>query len=202
MENSSKPPALVWVDCLHSVLALGLKTALEERKRVYLGRQAPRESEGSPTSVIHCVDNAESLAEDIGRIQNLWPGASILVFSMHADLSLAQAALQRGARGFIHAGMTPEQVVRAVEMAAQGQLAAPRELLEHLLYQKSPMDLNVLTARQQEILELVVEGLGNAEIAQRLYLSESTIKQHLRASYKLLGVKNRSEAARLIRNSN
>lgn len=200
-ENSSKPPALVWVDCAHSVVALGLRTALEERTRVYLGRQAPRELEGSPASVVHCVDSTEGLSEGISRIQNQWPDASILVFSVNADLSLAQAALQRGARGFIHAGMTPEQVVRAVEVAAQGQLVAPRELLEHLLYQESPVDLNVLTARQQEILELVVEGLSNAEIAQRLYLSESTVKQHLRAGYKLLGVKNRSEAARLIRNS-
>jgi DNA-binding NarL/FixJ family response regulator len=44
----------------------------------------------------------------------------------------------------------------------------------------------------------VVEGLTNAEIAERLFLSESTIKQHLRAAYKLLGVKNRTEAATLI----
>jgi DNA-binding NarL/FixJ family response regulator len=47
----------------------------------------------------------------------------------------------------------------------------------------------------------VVDGLSNAQIAARLYLSESTVKQHLRAAYKLLGVKNRTEAARLIRNS-
>ena len=43
----------------------------------------------------------------------------------------------------------------------------------------------------------VVEGLSNAEIGRRLYLSESTIKQHLRAAYKLLGVSNRTEAANL-----
>ena len=48
----------------------------------------------------------------------------------------------------------------------------------------------------------VVEGLSNAEIGRRLYLSESTIKQHLRAAYKLLGVNNRTEAANLFRRGN
>ena len=47
---------------------------------------------------------------------------------------------------------------------------------------------------------LVAEDLSNAEIAQRLFLTESTVKQHLRAAYKVLGVKNRTDAARLFRN--
>jgi DNA-binding NarL/FixJ family response regulator len=47
---------------------------------------------------------------------------------------------------------------------------------------------------------MVVEGMSNAQIAGRLYLSESTIKQHLRAVYKALGVRNRTEAAKTMRN--
>ncbi len=66
---------------------------------------------------------------------------------------------------------------------------------------ESSANLDILSHRQREILELVVEGFTNAQIAKRLFLSESTVKQHLRATYKLLGVKNRTEAARLIRNS-
>ena len=46
---------------------------------------------------------------------------------------------------------------------------------------------------------MVVEGMSNAEIARRLYLSESTIKEHLRAVYKVLGVRNRTEAAKTMR---
>jgi DNA-binding NarL/FixJ family response regulator len=49
-------------------------------------------------------------------------------------------------------------------------------------------------------MELVAEGESNAQIAGHLYLSVSTIKQHLRAAYKLLGVRNRTEAAKKIRN--
>lgn len=58
-----------------------------------------------------------------------------------------------------------------------------------------------ISARQREILDFVVEGLTNSQIAKRLFLSESTIKQHLRAAYKLLGVKNYTEAAKLMRRS-
>jgi DNA-binding NarL/FixJ family response regulator len=46
---------------------------------------------------------------------------------------------------------------------------------------------------------MVVEGMSNAQIAERLYLSESTIKQHLRVVYKALGVRNRTEAAKTMR---
>ncbi len=86
-------------------------------------------------------------------------------------------------------------------MAETGEIVAPRKLVEYLLTPEGKADLDALSARQREILELVVEGLSNAEIGRRLYLSVSTIKQHLRAAYKVLGVHNRTEAARLIRNA-
>jgi len=141
----------------------------------------------------------EGLSEGVKRVREASPGIPILIFGMHIDLPLARDALRLGARGFIHAGMRPEQVVRAIKVAIEGEIVAPRELLQYLIVYEDPVDLNILSARQREILDFVVEGMSNAQIANRLYLSESTIKQHLRAAYKLLGVKNRTEAARLIR---
>ena len=94
--------------------------------------------------------------------------------------------------------MGPDQLVRAVAVAAEGELVAPRDLLRYVLNDHS-RHLAALSPRQEEILGYVVEGLSNAEIGRRLYLSESTIKQHLRSAYKLLGVSNRTEAANLFR---
>jgi DNA-binding NarL/FixJ family response regulator len=123
-----------------------------------------------------------------------------VVFSPQLDLPLARDALQAGASGFVHAEMIPDQLVRALAVAAKGELVAPRELLRYVLTNdQSAGDLAALSVRQREILGYVVEGLSNAEIGKRLYLSESTIKQHLRAAYKLLGVSNRTEAANLFR---
>jgi DNA-binding NarL/FixJ family response regulator len=135
--------------------------------------------------------------------QELSQGAPpVVVFSPQLDLPLARDALQAGASGFVHAEMMPDQLVRAVAVAAKGELVAPRELLRYVLTDDQSGDLAALSARQREILGYVVEGLSNAEIGRRLYLSESTIKQHLRAAYKLLGVSNRTEAANLFRRGN
>ena len=188
---------LVWIDCPYPVVAAGLEEALEGQARVYVGRTAPTDAE-VPVCAIFDTSGSESVSEGIERIRGFDPDISILAFSLHVDLPLARAALRHGARGFIHAGMELDQIARAVELAAEGEIVAPRKLLEYLIANEAPTDLDALTARQREILQLVAQGLTNAQIAKSLFLSESTIKQHLRATYKVLGVSDRKEAARLI----
>jgi DNA-binding NarL/FixJ family response regulator len=188
---------LVWIDCAYPVVAAGLKEALEGRARVHVGQTAPPDAE-VPFCAVFDTSGTESVSEGIVRIQGVNPDIPILVFSLHVDLSLARAALRRGAKGFIHAGMELDQIARAVEVAHRGEIVAPRKLIEYLLVNDEPTDLDALTVRQREILQLVAQGLSNAQIAKSLFLSESTVKQHLRATYKVLGVRDRKEAARLI----
>ncbi|MDQ4128388.1 MAG: response regulator transcription factor [Actinomycetota bacterium] len=165
---------------------------------MYFGHRNPRDE---PSTVVLCSHGVEGISERIDLTKEEYPEASILVFGLSVDLALAWAALRAGARGFIHAEMSPEQLVRAVEVATAGELVAPRTLLEFLVSSEERTHLRALSARQRQVMGFVVEGLSNAEIGQRLYLSESTIKQHLRSAYKVLGVKNRTEAARLIQES-
>jgi DNA-binding NarL/FixJ family response regulator len=172
-------------------VAAGLKEALEGRARVHVGDTAPTDAE-VPYCAVFDTSGAESISEGIERIRGVNADIPILVFSLHVDLPLARAALRHGARGFIHAGMELDQIARAVEVAHEGEIVAPRKLLEYLT------GLDALTIRQREILQLVAQGLSNAQIAKNLFLSESTVKQHLRATYKVLGVSDRKEAARLI----
>jgi DNA-binding NarL/FixJ family response regulator len=151
------------------------------------------------------VEDQTSLHEGMERIRKTGADSPVLVLGLREDPLLALAALKGGASGFVHAGMDPEQVARAISVAAKGERIVPRWLLGHLvaeLASEEPLELNSLTPRQGEILKLVDEGLSNAQIAQRLYLTESTIKQHLRSVYKLLGVKNRAEATKLLRRVN
>lgn len=197
-EDPSGCLGLVWIDCPYPVVQVGLARILEAEARVHTGRELGEEA---PSVVIFCFGGLEGLLEGVKRIRKQSRNAVIIVFGLHLDLSAARTALRAGARGFIHAGMQPKQIVRAVEVALEGEIVAPRQLLEYLISNDELADLNILSERQREILELVGEGLANAQIAKRLYLTESTVKQHLRTAYKALGVKNRTEAARLVRDS-
>ena len=196
-KGSPKPLGVVWVDCPRSLVSTGLVQALEEKARVHQGPKPPGDV---PSCVILCASVHEDLSERLQSYRELSPGTPpVLVFGSQLDLPLARDALQAGASGFVHAEMRPDQLVRALVVAARGELVAPRELLRYVLTKDHSGDLAALSARQREILGHVVEGLSNAEIGRRLYLSESTIKQHLRAAYKLLGVSNRTEAANFFR---
>jgi DNA-binding NarL/FixJ family response regulator len=196
-QYSPRPLGLVWVDCPRSVVSAGLVRALEKQARVHQGLKPPGDV---PSCIILCANSHEGLSERVKFYQELSPDAPpVVVFGPQLDLPLARDALQAGASGFVHAQMTPDQLVRALAVAARGELVAPRELLRYVLTNDHSGDLAALSARQREIMGYVVKGLSNAEIGRRLYLSESTIKQHLRAAYKLLGVSNRTEAANLFR---
>jgi DNA-binding NarL/FixJ family response regulator len=195
---AKKPLGLVWVVTpSYSITTVGLKEVLEGKADVKIGGESLA---GSPSCVVlYAGSLEEGWLEDMGRIRELHPGVPLLVLGSQLDLALAWAALKNGADGFVHAQMDPAQVLRAVEVVQRGELAAPRQLLGYFLSKNENPKLGDLTARGREILEMVVEGLSNAEIAGRLYLSESTIKQHLRAVYRKLGVRNRTQAAKLMR---
>jgi len=197
---AKKPLGLVWVlSPSSSITMVGLKKVLEGKAEVHIGGES---CAGSPSCVVlHALRLEESCLEGIRRIRELYPGMPLLVLGSQLDLGLASSALKKGADGFVHAQMDPAQVLRAVEIVQKGELAAPRQLLRYSLNQNQNQKIGGLSARQREILEMAVEGLSNAQIAGRLYLSESTIKQHLRAVYKVLGVRNRTEAAKTMRDA-
>jgi DNA-binding NarL/FixJ family response regulator len=193
-----KPLGLLWVESSYPVLSAGIERTLKAKARIHQGPTPPKEA---PSAVIYCA-NGGDVASEVRRLKAVAPDVPVLVMGPSVDLPLARSALRAKAGGFLHAAMSPEQVGRALSVALKGEVVLPRELLRELLMEEPPVDLSsTLGPRKREVLELVAKGLSNAEIARHLYLSESTVKQHLRGAYKALGVKNRTEAARVFRRS-
>ncbi len=194
----------VWIKSnTSSLVSVALKSVLKKSgANVHCGPRAPQGA-SAPSVVVYIPEGEDELASGVRELKEQNPRAAVVVFAASADLSLARAAVLAGADGFLHAGMPPEQIARALHKAHDGEEVLPREVLmglvsEMVAKEREP-DLSSLGLNKMEILEMVAEGLSNQQIAERLYLSESTIKQHLRSAYKALGVKNRTQAARLVR---
>ena len=111
-------------------------------------------------------------------------------------------ALRAGASGFLLKDLAPEQLVASVRMVVNGDaLLAPsitRRLVERFARRDpastTTASLSVLTAREQEVLRLMARGLSNAEIAERLFLSEATVKTHVARILPKLGLRDRVQA--------
>ena len=111
-----------------------------------------------------------------------------------------------GLRGLLPMRLLPRQIVNAVELVAvAGILCLPRmnpgQLNKNNSQNGSNCGLNLLTTREREILGLLSKSLSNQEIAESLCISESTVKTHLRNTFRKLQVRSRSEAMSMLYNS-
>ncbi len=115
------------------------------------------------------------------------------------------SAIKAGASGYLLKNVRPRELVEAIEQVVQGgaiitQNLAPR-LLDDLLEERAGFgssSLTALTQRERDVLELVSSGLSNREIADKLFVSENTVKTHLRNIMDKYHFKNRAQAAAYI----
>lgn len=119
------------------------------------------------------------------------PGPPVVVVLEAPDRRRAAAALDAGARGVVALEAVAGTLAPAVVAAAAGLLVLPGSA-------QDATQRPDLSSRERQVLGLLVMGLANAEIGRRLFLSESTVKYHLRSIYTKLGVKTRKEAASLV----
>ncbi|MEQ1698380.1 MAG: response regulator transcription factor [Hyphomicrobiaceae bacterium] len=141
------------------------------------------------------------------------PKTALLMLSVSEDLGTVKAALRAGARAFVSKGTGGTELVRAARQVLAGERYVSSELAARLLSidelangaaARSEVDfgrLSTLSTREQQILELLGEGLSNNDIAGRLELTENTIKHYITSLLQKLGVRNRTEAALLTQKS-
>lgn len=133
------------------------------------------------------------------------PDIGILVLTTFADDASVVDVLRAGARGYLTKDADRAEVAAAVRAVASGHMTLGAEVGQKLVagtaHPTGPAlaDKFGLTAREDEVLRLIGEGLSNAEIAASLYVGVSTVKTHINSIFAKLGVRDRAQAIALVR---
>jgi DNA-binding NarL/FixJ family response regulator len=124
----------------------------------------------------------------------LRPETAVVILTSFSDRERILAALDAGAVGYLLKDVEPDELARAIQAAARGQAPLhPRAARELLVERHRPGP--ELTAREEQVLALVAQGLPNKLIARRLAISERTVKGHLTHVFERIGVTDRTQAA-------
>jgi two-component system, NarL family, response regulator DegU len=125
------------------------------------------------------------------RIMSATHAIRVVMLTMHADVDVARRALSAGATGYLIKDCSIDEVHQAIQQAVVGQLAVADTIADRM---REPIAEPVLSAREVELLQLFCDGLSSTEVAERLYISAKTVKNHLASIYDKLGARDRTEA--------
>jgi DNA-binding NarL/FixJ family response regulator len=124
------------------------------------------------------------------------PRTAVLVLTSFSDRPRILGAIEAGACGYLLKDVAADEVAEGIRAAARGESPIdPRAARTILTAQAEPDPAQRLSAREGEVLALLVEGLPNKLIARRLEISEKTVKTHLTSIFRTLGVTDRTQAA-------
>ncbi len=201
--TEAAPTRVLLVDD-HELIRQGLARAFERDPQMVIVGQAATVSQGlamydkhRPDVVVTDLQLPDGTGLDIVRsIRQVDDKAGLVVLTMHSGDEHVFQAMEAGASAFVGKDSPASEVVSAARHAA----VAPRTFLSSALagaMMRRATTANQkpkLSAREQQVLNLLAEGLGTAAIAGQLYVSESTAKTHIARIYQKLGATNRAQA--------
>jgi len=189
----------------HRVVRVGLEQLLATFDDVELVGSA----EGGEQAVSLCVaERPDVMLLDLSmpdldgievtrRLADGAPETRIVVFTSFSDRERIVQALDAGAIGYLLKDAEPDEIHTAIRAASRGEAPLAPKAAAALLAERSgrPSTGVDLTAREREVLALVVAGMANKQIARRLGISEKTVKGHLTNLFQRIGVADRTQAA-------
>jgi len=145
----------------------------------------------------------QSGIECTAQLKQLLPEVRIIMVTVYGDPELIFKALSAGACGYLLKRSTPEEVITAIREVQQGGAPMSREIARKVIahFQNLPKSpdtsskMDTLSPREREILELLIQGFADKEIADRLGVKHGTVRWHLQHIYEKLHVRSRTEAA-------
>jgi NarL family two-component system response regulator LiaR len=196
-----------------SVLICDDHAVVREGLRAFIGGEPAMRVIGEARDGIEAVAQARALQPDvilldlvmphqdgpaaIRAIMAERPAARILVLTSFADDALVMAAVKAGALGYLLKDSQPEELIAAIRVVARGEPSLPPAITLKLfreLKQPAEQQSPALTEREIEVLRLMARGLTNQAIADRLNISEWTVRTHVRNILEKLALANRTEA--------
>ena len=187
--------------------------------QMILSAQPEIEVVGEAESGRQAIDLANRLAPDVilmdvrmpnidgleatRRLVELGTTARIVILTTFDLDEYVYAAIRAGASGFLLKDVRPQQLVEAIEVVAAGDALLAPSVTQRLLArfaealtrpEERASELSLLTERELEVLKLVAAGLSNAELAERLFLSETTVKTHVSSVLRKLSLRDRVQA--------
>ena len=146
------------------------------------------------------MDGVEATA----YIKKEYPNVKVIVLTSFSDQAHVLPALRAGASGYILKDVEPDQLVEAIRSAYKGNIQLHPDIANALLSQTLPVEekeeepsiqVDVLTARENEVLQLLAKGMSNKEIASVLVITEKTVKAHVSSILSKLHLSDRTQAA-------
>jgi DNA-binding NarL/FixJ family response regulator len=154
------------------------------------------EQEPNPTAIVLCGEGGDAPAAALlEHLRRQFPLTSLIVICASAQRRTIKAALASGASGVVCLEQLGDTLVPCLQAVLAGQVCVPRAGWQEL-------DPPILSAREKQVLGLVVMGYMNSQIAEQLFLAESTVKSHLSSAFDKLGVHSRHEAVARILDPN
>jgi DNA-binding NarL/FixJ family response regulator len=125
----------------------------------------------------------------------------VIMLTMHADTEVLANAIRAGASGYLVKDCSTDEVAEAVRMAANGDTALSPQLAATMLDEVRRLEVpnpaeedRVITKREEEVLQLIADGCSTPEVAEQLYISQKTVKNHLASIYQKLDARDRTQA--------
>lgn len=153
-------------------------------------------SDGPPVDVVILgLGNRERTTRVLEVLREAAPRAKVLVLAAQLSDEQLFSALRAGAAGFLSQNIFPKALQEAIYQLHRGEAALSKDVTKRIMGSfKAQRSSDNLSEREQEVYRLLCEGKNYREIADELFVSQNTVRFHLKNIYKKLGVKSRHEA--------